>query len=517
MKNMKVSKKLTMSFILVITLTIIVGVVGVLGMMHINSGSKEMFERQSQPLADLGVAREYFQRLRVGLRDVVLASGNMSELEIIESKLSEYERGFIAYMEAYRPTMINPETIELYDEIMSSFNEYQPHMQQIMASAKVHAPPVQMNIMMSVLTGPTDFIMDALDYLAYERVSQAAYLSDVNSFWFNALLFIIITVIVVSIAIALVLTRRISAQISKPLTEIGSFANQVSTGQINMSDISENSINVCSADEIGALARILEQSYIQLNEYEQSKIILQRLASDNAALESLNRMKNEFFQNMNHDFKTPLTVVSASVLDAADMLGFDFDKDELRGSLEDAQREIMRMARMVDSLIKYSSLHDNRKDMAPLDIAPLLRQGAETYRVLLERHSNTLSLDIPASLPLIFGNTDMLLHVLSNLFSNANRYTRNGEVAISARNNSQFVSVTVTDTGMGIKKELLPNVFDRGVSDGGTGLGLSICKAAIEAHKGTITIKSEHEKGTAVTFTLPIYIESNKEDNENER
>ncbi|MDR0491652.1 MAG: sensor histidine kinase, partial [Oscillospiraceae bacterium] len=184
----------------------------------------------------------------------------------------------------------------------------------------------------------------------------------------------------------------------------------------------------------------------------------QELIADNDMLDRLNRMKIEFFQNMNHDFKTPLTVISVSILDAVDMLDCanEINKDEMRGTLDDAQREIMRMGRMVDSAVKQASLYDNRQDMEPVDIAPIMRKGAETHRVLLERHGNTLSIDIPQALPQIYGNADMLLHVLSNLISNANRYTRGGEIGIKATVKSNAVKVTVQDNGTGVNPELLP-------------------------------------------------------------
>ncbi|MCL2793075.1 MAG: MCP four helix bundle domain-containing protein [Spirochaetaceae bacterium] len=514
-KSLTVAQKIFFGFGLVITLTVLVGVVGILGMMQINSGSREMFERQSQPLADLGVAREYFQRLRVQLRDMVLASGNTAELEFIEASLNEYEQGFIKYMEAYRPTIITPAAIEIYYEIMAAFNEYQPHIQQIMTSAKVNAPPVQMSIMLSVLTGPTNFIMEALDYLAYERVLQAAYVNEVNNFWFNALLITIITVIAVSISVALVLTQRLSGQISRPLVEIGNFAGKVSSGKINMAEVSENSIDVRSGDEIGALARILEKSYIQLNKYEQSKILLRQLEADNASLESLNRMKTEFFKNLNHDLKTPLTVVSVGVADAADMLDFEFDEKVMREILKNTQKETMRIARMMNNAMGNTTLNEERRDMARIDITPLLRESSVTYRALLERKGNTLSLDIPQPLPFIFGDSDLLLHVFSNLLSNANRYTKNSTISINAVVEDGKIVVRIKDTGSGVKPELLPHIFKRGVSEDGTGLGLPICKAAIEAHNGTITVESEYGQGTTVSFSIPIIKDSQQERSEN--
>jgi len=231
----------------------------------------------------------------------------------------------------------------------------------------------------------------------------------------------------------------------------------------------------------------------------------QMLVTENSILDRLNRMKVDFFQNMSHDFKTPLNVIVTSMYDVKDMLDFEIDKDLMRQILDDAEQEAMRMARMVDGAITYSSLADNKQIMEEIDIAPLFRKGAETYRALFERHGNDLTLDIPDTLPPIFGSADMLLHVLSNLLSNANRYTRGGEISVRITEDSGVMTVRVKDTGSGVKPELLPRIFERGVSDSGTGLGLSICKNTVESHNGTITMESEYGCGTEVIISLPIY------------
>jgi len=172
-------------------------------------------------------------------------------------------------------------------------------------------------------------------------------------------------------------------------------------------------------------------------------------------------------------------------------------------------------------------MHDSLQKMEVVDIAPLLRMMPDTYRAYLERSGNRMTLDIPHTLPEIYGNADMLLNVMSNLISNANRFTHNGEIAISAavENERQppehkkrreevyqrstakrrIVTVSVIDNGEGIKPELLPYIFTRGVSQSGTGLGLSIVKTIIEAHGGTISVESEYTKGAKATFTLPVY------------
>jgi len=263
-----------------------------------------------------------------------------------------------------------------------------------------------------------------------------------------------------------------------------------------------------------AQALILSKQFVVFQEAEQS------LEEKNEALDRLSRMKTEILQNLNHDLKTPLTVIATDVMNAMDMLEFGINEEQMRGNLENAEREIMRMSRMVSNAVKNSSKHDSTRDRAPLSIPLLLREVEDTFHPLLERSGNVLIIDVPEPLPQVYGNDDMLMHVLSNLVSNANRFTRNGKITISAGGShntpgspdpggdseagADFVTFFVKDTGTGISPELLPHVFERGVSDGGTGLGLSISKNSIEAHGGTIGIESKPGEGTIVWFSIPV-------------
>jgi len=249
------------------------------------------------------------------------------------------------------------------------------------------------------------------------------------------------------------------------------------------------------------------------------------LVRENEVLDRLNRTKTEFFQNMSHDFKTPLTVISTSILNAVDLLDYEMNKEEMRDSLNLAQSEIMRMSRIVDGALRHAALHSNRQIAEQVDLALLLRKVVKTYHAFLERNGNGLSISIPNSLPYVYGNSDTLLNVFSNLITNANRHTRRGRIRIYAEiieqkrkksDSRKFVSVTVSDNGTGVNPEIIDNIFLRGASESGTGLGLSICKTAIEAYGGTIIVNSKPGKGTRVTFTVPVYEYDMTDDEEND-
>jgi signal transduction histidine kinase len=224
-------------------------------------------------------------------------------------------------------------------------------------------------------------------------------------------------------------------------------------------------------------------------------------------LGSLDRLKIEFFQNVNHEMKTKLMVIISYINNADDMLAYDDgdDKDALRECFRHAQAEIKSLARMTEYSLALAVSQEGKRHMEPLDFAALLRSGAETFRALLKKDGNSLTLQIPDRLPKITGSRDMLGQLVSNLLYNAGRHTKNGEITISLTQEGNRLITTVADTGEGIDPAMLPRIFERGASgDGSTGYGLSICKTVVETHGGEIRIESEPGKGTAARFTLPI-------------
>jgi signal transduction histidine kinase len=99
----------------------------------------------------------------------------------------------------------------------------------------------------------------------------------------------------------------------------------------------------------------------------------------------------------------------------------------------------------------------------------------------------------------------MLKQVVNNLIFNAGRHTKDGEVVVSLERAGDRLVAAVADTGEGIDADILPRIFERGVSgDGATGYGLSICKAIVEMHGGEICIESGVGAGTTVRFSLPL-------------
>lgn len=232
----------------------------------------------------------------------------------------------------------------------------------------------------------------------------------------------------------------------------------------------------------------------------------QELDKTNRLLDQLNTMKTQLMANISHEMKTPLTVMSVSAQLCKELLATGANPKEIAANLDAITTEAGRLARMMGGVLELGSLQETGSgDLCHMDIAALLRNAAKVCRVILEKRDNVLQANIPRHMPPVNGNADMLMQVMINLLSNANRYTQKGVITIAAWAKGGVLTVEVSDTGTGIAPELLPRIFERHVTDaGGAGLGLSICKSIAELHGGEIQVAENPGGGTVVRFTLPV-------------
>lgn len=232
--------------------------------------------------------------------------------------------------------------------------------------------------------------------------------------------------------------------------------------------------------------------------------------------ERLDALRREFVANVSHELRTPLTSVKSYVEALEDGA---IEDEQLRNRFMGVIRnETERMIRLVSDLLQLSRLDSSREvlNMKPHLIAEMLEDVADRFSFQLQQRKIAIQLIIDESLQLnpVRIDADKLDQVLDNLLSNAIKFTpEQGQIVISAqRINTQFVEVSVSDTGIGIPDQELPRIFERffrvekarSRNMGGTGLGLSISQEIVRAHGGQIRIESKLNQGTKVSFTLPF-------------
>lgn len=229
--------------------------------------------------------------------------------------------------------------------------------------------------------------------------------------------------------------------------------------------------------------------------------------------EKLEQSRRQFVANVSHELRTPLTTIKSyaeALNDGA------LDERELSERFVGVIRnETERMIRLVTDLLHLSRLDSNQ---APLrrrktNIHEMLDEVTDRFSFQLRQKSIRAAIIVDRDLKSAWLDRDQIDQVLDNLISNAIKYTlEGGAIELSAhKQDTATIAISVKDTGIGIPKKDLSRIFDRfyrvdkarSRNMGGTGLGLSIAREIVKAHGGTISLKSELNEGTTVTFTLP--------------
>ena len=229
-----------------------------------------------------------------------------------------------------------------------------------------------------------------------------------------------------------------------------------------------------------------------------------KLDEQNAVLAQANRAKTEFLQDMSHELKNPLHIIATGIA----YTSAQFEKGDVetaREALQTINDETLRLGRMVGGMVALASMSDVGENRKRINFAALINNSAEAFRYAIERQHNTLLVDIAPGLPDVFVESDRFVQVMTNLLTNAANHTQNGTIVVTAEHIAALIAVNVHNSGASIPDDLLPQIFERGMSgDGGTGYGLSLCKTIIEAHGGTIQIVNT-STGVNALFTVPVY------------
>ena len=241
-----------------------------------------------------------------------------------------------------------------------------------------------------------------------------------------------------------------------------------------------------------------------------SILLSDRFAKTEAALHESNQKaellsaKTTLYTQINHDIRTPLTVISNYAQMVIEQLAEGGSNAQMVSDLNTIRSEAERLAEMASNALR-SSEGGGRPE--PLDLAPIARQMRDVFTGHVKLQERNLTADIPVKLPPVWCSADDIIRLLWNLLDNAINHNEYGDIALSVASDEENVIVTVSDKGSGVAPEILPKLFTRGVSgSGSTGLGLSICREIAQRYNGDVSIQSEPGKGTTAALILPVFI-----------
>jgi signal transduction histidine kinase len=287
-----------------------------------------------------------------------------------------------------------------------------------------------------------------------------------------------------AIAIALLLTFILSRRILAPVKALTGATRQFGKGDFS------SRVNSNDKGELGELARSFNSM------------------ADN--LERTERLRRNMVADVAHELRTPLSNLKGYLEAISDGV---VKPDE--ATISSLTEEASSLSRLVEDLqeLSLSDAGELKMIVQPEDISRLIKETIIALQPKAAAKNIELSADLPAVLPPVNIDSHRIKQVLNNLLDNALAHTgKEGQINVTAREQEGKIYVSVADTGEGIPPQDLPLIFERfyrvdksrARATGGSGLGLTIAKRLVEAHGGTIEVKSIQGQGSTFTFSLPV-------------
>jgi signal transduction histidine kinase len=299
--------------------------------------------------------------------------------------------------------------------------------------------------------------------------------------------------LVFAAGIAIVLGYFQSSVLTDRITQLDEAAQSISDGNLDVR------IPVSGRDEMAILAKTFNKMAEQLQEASRKQ-------------EEAENLRRDLIAWVGHDLQTPLASIQAIVEALAD--GIIEDPETVNRYLNTAKKDIQDLSILIDDLFQLAQLDAGglQLNVEYNNLSDLISDTLESFSAIAHRQDVTIKGSVESDVDPVFMDAQRIGRVLNNLINNAILHTPNGgQVSVNAECDKNIIVVHVHDTGEGINPDVLPYVFDRfyrgeksrNRTTGGAGLGLAIAKGIVEAHGGTITVRSEIGKETCFTFSLP--------------
>ena len=313
------------------------------------------------------------------------------------------------------------------------------------------------------------------------------------------------------ILLALLLGFVISWSFILPVQEAHGFLSQVAKGNF------ATTIKVPNRDEFGALADHMNHMSKELHRLSESqRRAAQELQGLNEQLQRASKAKSDFLANMSHELRTPMNAILGFVEMVLDEI-YGEVPPHLREPLTDIQTNGKHLLRLINDVLDLSKIEAGRMELFLADYS--VQDVMETVRASLQSLALEKGLGFVAAaeedIPLAHGDGKRITQCLMNLVGNALKFTKRGRVAVWVELRGNDLLYHVSDTGIGIPKEELENIFgefqqvDTAMTREftGTGLGLNITKKFVEMHGGRIWVESELGKGSTFFFSIPLRVD----------
>ena len=276
---------------------------------------------------------------------------------------------------------------------------------------------------------------------------------------------------------------------------------------------------MCMKNSVGKLYVFhdLRMLYQLGQEVSQKQTLANTVIAANEKLTELDKLKSDFICNISHELRTPLNLITSSLQlmnNKSESTGIDLVTH--RKCFSVILQNTYRLTRLINNIIDTTRIDAGYLNMyhSNNDIVHFLEDIVDGVRMYAQEKCISITFDTDIEEKIIAFDTDKIERVFLNLLSNAIKFTnKGGDISVVLKDGTDFIEISVVDTGIGISKQDQEIIFDRFIQADkslarnceGSGIGLSLVKALVEMHHGQIRVESELNKGSTFTVALPVY------------
>lgn len=479
-----IGARLLAGFLAVILLGGLAAFVAISRLIDLTSVTGELVQKEIPEVHVLWKMRTLISGMKTDLLSLLSNPAREEDLGRLRQKDTAIEESFVKFHLLH--PLLSKDEERLSRELMARYRSFQEATTRVIGLIQSREESKARALLRGEWQDLHQAVMESSDRLFQfedQEMQETAVAAQTKSRYART---VVIALTLVGTFLSLVLTFAITRSITKPVRKLIGATERAMSGDLT------SKTDIVTADEIGLLAERFDEMMVGLNKCFEDQ--------------------RRFFADASHELRTPLTVIRGEAEVA--LRGPEKPVEEYKEALEGIIALTGQMGRFVEELLflARSEAGQIRYEMAHIELAPLLLE--EVYHqskglALLKGVDLKLDFSRPAQ---IWGDPQRLKQLFLILVDNGIKYTPpGGTVRIALEAESEWATVFVSDTGIGIPPKDLPHIFDRfyrveapsPLLEGGTGLGLSIAKSIVEAHKGEISVQSAPGTGTTFTVLLP--------------
>ena len=461
------------------------------------------FVRQSEPYMTIALPIEYTKSKIIG---VLQAEVNLKYVLEVVSNIKPGTAGHAYAVTRSGDLIAHPDiSLVLQRRNMAQLNQVKEAFQPISAVPKPKAVVAHDLRGKEVISSYA--LVPGVDWAVFvERPVEDAYEPLYTSLLRTS------SLLLVGLGVALLATFVVSRRVIRPLETLRHGVGRIRNGDLTTRlDLKTGDEIEILADEFNEMATHLREAYfgLELKVAERTR----ELTNANEKLAAASQLKSQFLANVNHELLTPVSAIigyGGLVLSETEGKISQLQRENLQDLINNAER----LLTLIDGLLDIAKIEAGKLEVQiePLDVEDIIQGVTSTIEPTLNNNQVRVMRDIAPDLPLLNTDRDKLSQILLNLLSNAVKFTARGEIKIAAASHNGALKLQVSDTGIGIPKEALTQVFEEFHRGGsatakkfrGTCLGLAIVKRLVGVLGGDIDVSSEVNVGSTFTIILPF-------------